>query len=156
MTQDGAANVADQMSHGIVPKELVEGASAAGKPVAGAEIALDRAGEALPESFLRPEAFSAEDVEALKRIGGRLGLVGTVIDAGVGLYEWQHGTPAGQVVMKTGGGMAGAWALGSFGAEVGSAGGPVGAFAGALILGTIGAVGGEAAGDKAYEWLTGN
>jgi hypothetical protein len=156
MTPQGAAGVAENMSHGIVPKELVEGASAAGKPIAGGAEAFDRFGESLPTGkHWQGATFSAEDVETLKKIGGKLGWAGTAIDLGVGLYEWQHGAPLGEVVSKTAGGMAGAWALGAIGAEVGAVGGPPGVFFGALAFGTVGAMGGEEAGKAAYKWLTG-
>jgi hypothetical protein len=158
MTPQGAAGVAEGMSHGVVPKELVEGASAAGKPIAGGAEAFDRFGEALPtgKHWQPGVAFSPEDAEALKKIGGKLGWVGNAIDLGVGLYEWQHGAPLGEVVTKSAGGMAGAWALGAIGAEGGAAiAGPPGAFVGALVLGTVGAMGGEEAGEAAYKWLTG-
>ena len=157
MTPQGAAGVAEGMSHGVVPKELIEGASAAGKPIAGGAEAFDRFGESLPTGkHWEGATFSAEDVETLKKIGGKLGWVGNAIDFGVGLYEWQHGAPLGEVASKTAGGMAGAWALGALGAEGGVAiAGPPGAFVGALVLGTVGAVGGEEAGKAAYKWLTG-
>ena len=144
----GAGSVAQGMSQGIIPKELDwSGASLAGKPIAGGAEAFNRGGEALPtgKHWETGVAFSAEDVETLKKIGGKLGWAGNVIDLGVGLYEWQHGTPFGEVAAKTAGGMAGASALGLSGAEFGGmVGGPPGAFVGALVLGTAGAFGGEA------------
>jgi hypothetical protein len=157
MTPQGAAGVAEGMAHGVIPKELIEGASAAGKPIAGGAEAFDRFGESLPTGkHWEGATFSAEDVETLKKIGGKLGWVGNAIDFGVGLYEWRHGAPLGEVVSKTAGGMAGAWALGAIGAEGGVAvAGPPGAFVGALVLGTVGAFGGEEAGKAAYKWLTG-
>jgi hypothetical protein len=102
------------------------------------------------------EVFSPEDAEALKKIGSRLGVVGNVLDLGVGLYEWHNGAPAGEVIAKTGGSMAGAWGGGALGAEIGAAGGPPGVFIGALIGGTAGAIYGEGAGEAAYEWMTGD
>jgi hypothetical protein len=156
MTPQGASEVVEGMSHGIVPKELVDGAAVAGKPIAGGAEAFDRLGEALPTGrhWQPGVAFAAEDVEALKTIGGKLGWAGNAIDLGVGLYEWQHGAPLGEVLSKSAGGMAGAWTLGAIGAEGGAAvAGPPGAFVGALIFGTAGAFGGEQAG-TAYEWLT--
>jgi hypothetical protein len=92
--------------------------------------------------------FSPEDAEALKWIGSRLGVVGNVLDLGVGLYEWHNGASAGEVIAKTVAGMAGAWGGGALGAEVGAAGGPPGVFIGALIGGTAGF--GENAGEAAF------
>lgn len=157
MTAEGAAQVAQDMSRGIVPPGLVEGASAAGKPIAGGAEAFNRYADALPVDDWRPSAapYSAADVETLKSIGGKLGFAGNVIDLGVGIYEWRHGDPLGQVAAKTGGGMAGAWALGVLGAEGGGAiGGPPGAFLGALVLGTVGGIWGENAGEDLYKWAT--
>lgn len=157
MTAAGAAQATEEMSRGIVPKELVDGASAAGKPIAGGTEAFNRYGDKLPVDDWRPNAtpYSAADVEALKGIGGKLGFAGNLIDLGVGIYEWQHGDPLGQVAAKTGGGMAGAWALGALGAEGGGAvGGPPGAFLGALVFGTVGGIWGENAGEDLYNWAT--
>lgn len=82
-----------------------------------------------------------------------MGFVGNVIDLGVGVYEVTHGVPAGEVLLKTGGGMAGAWALGALGAEGGGmVAGPPGAFLGALVLGTVGGIWGEDAGKDLYRW----
>jgi hypothetical protein len=158
MTPQGAAQAAEGMSHGVIPKELVDRASLANKVIAGGEHAFNRAGDVLPTGkHWTPEVntYSPQDVEALNRIGSRLGAVGNVIDAGVSLYEWQHGAPLGEVTAKAGGGMAGAWVLGAAGAEIGAAAGPPGVFLGALIGGGIGAWGGEELGEKAYKWLTG-
>lgn len=159
MTQQGAAQVAEGMSHGVIPKELVDGASLSGKVVAGGEQAFDRTGEALPTGkhwATDVSTYSAEDVEALKTVGKRLTWVGSAIDVGVGLYEWQHGAPGAEVLAKTGGSMGGAWGGGWAGAGFGGAiGGPPGAFVGALVGGGLGAWGGEEAGERAYKWLTG-
>ncbi|MCV7253958.1 hypothetical protein H7J86_17505 [Mycobacterium hackensackense] len=158
MSPQGAAQVATEMSHGIIPKELVEGASAAGKPISGLKEAFDRTGESLPTGSHWNESvvtYSAHDVEALKAVGSKLGVAGNLIDLGVGLYDIQHGVPVGQVAAKTGGGMAGAWALGALGAEIGAPAGPPGVFIGSVTLGTIGAIYGEDAGDQLYNWLAG-
>lgn len=158
MSPQGAAQAAAEMSHGIIPKELVEGASIAGKPISGLKEAFDRTGESLPTGSHWNESvvtYSAHDVEALKAVGSKLGVAGNLIDLGVGLYDIQHGVPVGQVAAKTGGGMAGAWALGALGAEIGAPAGPPGVFVGSLALGTIGAIYGEDAGDQLYSWLAG-
>lgn len=158
MTPEGAGSVAEGMSQGIIPKELIDGASLAGKPIAGGAEAFNRGGEALPTGrhWEPGVAFSEEDAKALKTIGGRLGFAGNVIDLGVGLYEWHNGAPLGEVLSKSAGGWAGAWGLGAIGAEGGGmVAGPPGAFVGALVLGTAGAFGGEKAGQAAYDWLTG-
>jgi len=157
MTPAGAAQVAEDMSRGIIPPELVQDASSAGKPIAAGEGAFNRAADKLPVGDWRPTAtpYSAGDVEALKNIGGKLGFAGNVIDLGVGIYEATHGVPVGEVALKTGGGMAGAWALGALGAEGGAfVAGPPGAFLGALVLGTVGGIWGEDAGKDLYKWAT--
>lgn len=146
------------MSQGIIPKELVDGTSAAGKPITGVKKAFDRTADVLPTGSHWEESirtYSSGDVEALKSVGGKLGVAGNLVSLGVGLYEIQNGVPVGQVAAKTGAGMAGAWALGAVGAEIGAIGGPPGAFVGALTLGTVGAVYGEDAGQFVYDWLTG-
>lgn len=159
MTPQGAAQAASDMSQGVIPKELIDGASLAGKPISGASEAFDRAGNSLPVGdHWKPSVttYSAADVEALKSVGGKLGVVGNLVDLGVGLYEIQHGAPVGEVVAKTGGSMAGAWALGAVGAEIGAVAGPPGVFLGALGFGTAGAFLGEEAGQTVYNWLSGS
>lgn len=157
MSPDGAAQAASSMSQGVIPKELVDGASAAGKPVAGIKEAFDRTADSLPTGGHWEESvktYSPSDVEALKSVGSRLGVAGNLVSLGTGLYEIQNGVPAGQVIAKAGGGMAGAWALGAVGAEIGAFGGPPGVFIGAATLGTVGAIYGEDAGKFIYDWLT--
>jgi hypothetical protein len=158
MTPQGAAQVAEGMAHGIIPKEYVDGASLSSKILAGQNEAMDHLAESLPTGrhwTAGIETFSPSDIEALKKIGGRVGAVGSLIDLGTGIYEWQHGTPFGEVAAKASGGMAGAWLGGQFGAGAGGLiGGPPGAFVGALIFGSAGAFGGDWAGKKGYEWLT--
>lgn len=159
MTPEGAAQAVDGMSHGVIPKELVDGAAAGSKVLAGAEQAFKETAERLPTGrHWAPDVttYTPEDVKTLMEIGGKLGWAGTVLDIGVGLYEIQHGAPAGEVLSKTGGGMAGAWAGGMGGAMAGGAvAGPPGAFVGALVLGTGGAFLGDEFGERAYKWLTG-
>lgn len=158
MSPEGAA-ATSSMAQGIVPKELVEAASAAGKPIAGGKEAFNYFAQSLPTGeHWKPDVatFSPNDVEVLKKIGGNLGFAGNLVDAGVGLYEWRTGTPAGEVLAKTGGSMGGAFALGAVGAQFGLVAGPPGAFAGAFILGTAGAIGGEEAGEAIHKWLAGD
>lgn len=157
MSPGGAAAVAEGMAHGTIPKEYVDAASAASKGLDGGKEGFTGLAESLPtgQHWGPGVAFSPEDVEALKKIGGRIGLAGTALDIGVGLYEWRHGEPLGEVVAKAGGGMAGAWALGQAGAAGGGfIAGPPGAFAGALLLGTAGAFLGDAAGEKVFKFFT--
>ena len=158
MSEAGAVHAADSMSRGIIPPELVEGASAAGKPIAAGERAFNLYADRVPVDDWKPNVnpYSAGDVEALRNIGGKLGVAGNIIDIGVGVYELNHGAPFGEVAAKTGGGMAGAWALGALGAQGGAVvAGPPGAFLGALVLGTVGGVWGEDAGERVYEWASG-
>ncbi|OBI72351.1 hypothetical protein [Mycobacterium sp. E740] len=159
MSPEGAAAATSSMANGVVPQELVAAASAAGKPIAGGKEAFNHFAESLPTgSHWRPEiaTFSTSDIEVLKKVGGNLGFAGNLIDVGVGVYEWRTGTPAGEVIAKTGGSMGGAAGMGTLGAYLGAPGGPVGVFAGAFILGTIGAIAGEEGGEAAYTWIMGS
>lgn len=159
MSPEGAAAATSSMAQGIIPKELVEAASAAGKPIAGGKEAFNYFADSLPTGeHWKPDVatFSPSDVEVLKQIGGRLGVVGNLVDLGVGVYEWRTGTPLAEIAAKTGGSMAGASGLAMLGAYVGAPAGPIGVFAGAFILGTAGAIGGEWGGESVYKWLTGN
>lgn len=152
-----AAKIADAIAHGASPQEIIDGASSFSKDLAGGKEAFDRFGESLPTGrHWGPEVatFSAGDVEALKNVGKYLGWAGSAIDVVTGLYEWQHGVPAGEVIAKAGGGLAGAWGIGAVGAGFGAYAGPPGVFIGALIGGTAGAFGGEKIGDEVYKWLT--
>ncbi|RAV15159.1 hypothetical protein DQP55_07290 [Mycolicibacterium sp. GF69] len=159
MSPQGAAAATDSMAQGIVPKELVEAASAAGKPIAGGEKAFEHFANSLPiadNPVPGMPGFSPSDVDVLKKIGGNLGVAGNLVDFGVGMYEWRTGTPLGEVAAKTGGGMLGASGMAAFGAWLGAPAGPVGIFAGALILGSIGSLGGEQLGQNIYQRVAGS
>ena len=99
--------------------------------------------------------FSEGDIKALKEFGGKFGYIGSAIDLGTGLYEvFGEGKSPVDVAVKAGGGMAGAWAFGEFGAYGGAAiGGPPGAFIGALGLGTVGAFVGEDTAESFMKWV---
>jgi hypothetical protein len=57
------------------------------------------------------------DIETLKRLGSRIGEVGSALELGVGLYEvLGEGKSPLEVAAMTAGGMAGAWGLGQVGA----------------------------------------
>ncbi|MGE2688244.1 hypothetical protein [Mycolicibacterium pulveris] len=159
MSPQGAAAATSSLAKGIVPKELVEAASAAGKPIAGGAKAFDYFANSLPTGeHWKPEiaTFSPADVDVLKKIGGNLGVAGNLVDLGVGIYEWRTGTPVGEIAAKTGGGMLGTGGAAMLGAYIGAPAGPIGVLAGVLILGTAGGIGGEMAGEAAYGWLTGS
>lgn len=159
MSPEGAAQTVNSMSNGVIPKELVDGASVGSKVLAGSEESYGRLADAMPTGkHWTPDVttYSPEDVEAIRRIGEKFGWAGSVLEVGVGLYEIHHGAPVGEVLSKAGGGMAGAWGGGWAGAGLGGAvAGPPGAFVGALALGTAGAFVGEDVGERAYKWLTG-
>jgi len=157
VSPDGAAAITEGISHGVVPQEYLDAAGAVSKVSDAGERATERFAEALPTGRHWPEgvAFSESDIEALKKFGGKFGYVGTAIDFGTGLYEvFGEGKNPVDVVVKAGGGMAGAWAFGELGAIGGGAvGGPPGAFIGALGLGTVGAFVGENRAEAFMKWI---
>ncbi|WP_094288047.1 hypothetical protein [Mycobacterium lehmannii] len=159
MSPEGAAAATDSMAQGVVPKELVEAASAANKPIAAGAKAFDYFADSLPlkdHPVQGMPGFSASDVDVLKKVGGNLGVAGNLVDFGVGMYEWRHGAPLGEVAAKTGGGMVGASGMAAIGAWLGAPAGPVGVFAGAFILGSIGSLAGEQIGKGIYQKVAGN
>lgn len=157
MSSQGAAAVAESMAHGVIPHEYVDAASAAGKVFDAGETGIGKYGELSPTGrhWAPGVAFSAEDIEALKKLGSHVGAVGSVIELGTGIYEiFGEGKSPVEVVGKAGGSLAGAWAFGEAGAWAGGAvGGPPGAFVGALVLGTVGGFVGEDAAEKMIKWL---
>ena len=128
-------------------------------PVDGGKDGVKAFAEALPvDEPWGPKGwvFSESDVKSFVKLGKHVGYVGSALEMGTGIYEvFSEGKDPVEVVAKAGGGMAGAWALGEFGAGVGAVAGPPGAFAGALIFGTAGAFAGEAAADKVIEFFKG-
>jgi hypothetical protein len=137
--------------------QRTEKAAAAGKPFDAGKEAINHFADSLPTGKHWPSgvAYSAEDIEALKKFGSRVGGVGSALELGVGLYEvFGEGKSPLEVGAKTVGGVAGAWGLGQVGALGGGAiAGPPGVFAGALFFGTLGAFSGEKAAERALEWL---
>lgn len=157
MSPGGAAQVVDGFAHGTIPKEYVDAAAGAGKAFDAGKEGFNHFAELQPtgQHWAPGVTYSAEDIEALKRFGGRIGYVGNALELGTGVYEWRHGAPAGEIIAKAGGGLVGAWAGGEGGAWLGGAiAGPPGAFIGALALGTAGAFFGEDYSQKAFTWLT--
>jgi hypothetical protein len=159
MSPQGAAAVVEGLAHGKIPEEYIQAAGGAGKVFESGEKAFDKYAGLVTDhgSHWTPEAaaLNAHDVEALEKIGKRMGRFGSLLELGTGIYEWQHGVPAGEVAAKAAGGWAGATELGGLGAAGGEiVGGPPGAFVLGLIGGTVGAFGGEWVADKAYQWLT--
>ncbi|MGB8403562.1 MAG: hypothetical protein WCE30_05715 [Mycobacterium sp.] len=161
MTPQGAAQAAEGMAHGIIPGQLLATGSDAAKALDASKDAFRDFAKALPTGMPTdlapsPAYYSAADIDALKRIGGRLGVVGSALDVGIGLYEiYGEDKPAGEVIAKGLGGFAGAYELAPFGAEAGATFGPVGAFTGALLAGAVGAYGGEYATDFVMKWMKG-
>jgi hypothetical protein len=156
MSAEGAAAATDAVSHGVVPKELVDFAGHASKGLSGEQQAFGHYAETVPTGdHWKPNfAFSPEDIAHLEKIGKVAGGFGTAIDLTVGLYEINNGVPPLEVGSKVGGGMAGAWLGAEVGAVAGSPGGPVGVFVGALVGGVGGAYGGEWAGQWGYQQAT--
>lgn len=157
MSKGGAAAVAEAFAHGTIPKEYIEGASAGGKVFDAGKEGIHKFAELQPtgQHWAPGVAYSAEDIEALKRFGSKFGYVGNAVELGTGLYELAHGAPPGEVAAKAVGGWAGAWAgaegVGAVGAWIG---GPPGAFFGALAGGTVVGLFGDKLGEKAFKWLT--
>ncbi|WP_428847406.1 hypothetical protein [Mycolicibacterium cosmeticum] len=156
MSPSGAASAAEAMSHGIVPKELVEIAQHTSKGLAGEEQAFSRYGDVVPTGdHWRPDIqFTPDDLAHLEKVGKVAGGFGTAIDLAVSLYEINNGVPPLEVASKLGGGMAGAWAGGYAGAWAGAMFGPPGVFIGALIGGAGGAYLGEWGGEQGYQVAT--
>ncbi|MCV7250304.1 hypothetical protein H7J07_19100, partial [Mycobacterium koreense] len=157
MTPEGAAKVVDGIAQGTVPQEYVDAASAAGSAFGAGEDAIKKFSELVPTGrhWGPGTAFSADDIKALGRLGGRVGFVGNVIDLGNAVYDLTHGVSPAEVAAKTGGGMLGAWSYGTLGMTAGGfIAGPPGAFIGALLLGTYGSIKGQEAGEKALHWVT--
>ena len=153
----GAEAVAEGMAHGTIPKEYVDAASAASNSLEGGKEGFKGLAESVPtgKHWAPGVALAPEDIETLAKVGKHVGWVGSVLEMGTGIYEWQHGAPVGELAAKAAGGWAGATGLGMAGAAGGSfIGGPPGAFFGALALGTYGAFMGDEYGDKLYKWLT--
>ncbi|CAN5617240.1 hypothetical protein BH10ACT9_BH10ACT9_56910 [soil metagenome] len=159
MTPDGAAAVVDGISRGVMPQEYLDAAGAVSNVFGSGERAVDEFTARLPQGrhWDPGVAFSPADIEFLTKFGGRLGAVGNAVEFGTGLYDVfvKGGSPV-DVLVKAGGGMAGAWALAPAGGYVGGAmGGPPGAFIGALLFGTAGAFGGQELAEGALEWVKG-
>lgn len=154
MSAQGAAEVAAGMSHGQIPKELVDSASLAGKGISGSEASVNQTVKSMQPGHpwnTSGQIFDAADIKALEKIGSRVGYVGTALDLGVALYEVTHGMPVGQSLSKVGGGMAGAWMMGALGAEVGAVAGPPGVVVGGFIGGTVGSFVGESTAETVYK-----
>lgn len=157
MSPQGAAAVAEGYAHGTIPKEFIDAASGAGNAFDAGKEAINRYAELAPtgKHWAPGVAFSHEDIEALEKLGRRLGYVGNAVELGEGLYEiFGEGKSPLEVGAKAAGGFAGAYVGGEFLGVAGAAiGGPPGAFIGALIGGTAGAIVGEAGVERALEWL---
>jgi hypothetical protein len=157
MSPDGAASVARGFTEGVIPKEYSDATSAASAAAGGGKDAVDKFADLLPtgDHWGPGVAFSEEDIVALKKLGSRIGGVGSAIDLGMAAYDilGEHQSPV-EVLTKAGAGLAGAYVLGEAGGFAGGAvGGPPGAFIGVLTLGTAGAILGEDGADKVIAWL---
>lgn len=159
MSPEGSAKVAEGLAHGVIPDEYVQGASAASKVFDAGKEGINNYAELVPTGrhWAPGVAFSPEDVEALRKVGQRVGVVGSALEMGVGAYQvFVEGKPLLDVAVESGGGLAGAWAGTELGGFAGAAvAGPPGAFVGALFLGTVGAIGGENAAGRMLDWVKG-
>lgn len=93
------------------------------------------------------ETYSPEALKTVSNIGRSLGVLGSVLEVGVAVNDWQNGAPAG----ATFGGLAGSLGGGiGGGALVGFLGGwtmgPPGAFVGTVVGGLAGGSVGEQSG----------
>ncbi|WP_442930537.1 putative alpha/beta hydrolase [Mycobacterium sp. NBC_00419] len=152
-----ASQVAESISHGVVPQQYIDAANAASKAFDGGKDGVKAFAEALPNDHPwgpKDWVFAEADVQSFIRLGKHIGYAGSALELGTGLYEvFSEGKNPVEVAAKAAGGMAGAWALGEIGAGIGAVGGPPGAFAGALVLGTAGAFLGEGAAERAIDWI---
>jgi hypothetical protein len=157
MTPIAATAVVEGIASGVLPKEYFDAAAAAGNVFGSGKDAVGEFTERLPRgSHWQPGiAFTEADIEALSKLGGRLGTVGSIVEFGVGAYDIvvNDASPV-DVAVKAGGGAAGAYAFGKLGAFGGGAlAGPPGAFVGALLFGTAGAFVGDQAAQKTLNWV---
>ncbi len=151
LSSSAASQVISQMSQGIPISALArDNATLVGVGGAGIEASagsVSTGAHNLPGSI---GVLSAADAEALKRVGRRLGVAGSVADLALSGIEINEGAPAGATLGKAfggmGGGVAGGWAAGALG---GMAFGPGGAFVGGIVGATLGGLGGEKLGGAA-------
>lgn len=160
LSPGAAAEVVEGIAHGVLPQEYLDAAAAASKVLDGGKDGVRAFAEALPTGrhWAPGAAFSASDVESFVKLGKHMGTAGSALELGVGLYEWlEEGKSPVEIVAKSAGGLAGAWALGEPAAAVGGMiGGPPGAFILGLGGATAGAFGGEWAVEQAIEYLKGS
>ena len=159
VSEQAAAQVAEGIAHGVVPQEYLDAAAAASKALDGGEDGVKAFAEALPTgSHWGPGvAFSEADVESFVKLGKHFGYAGSALELGSGLYEWlaEDKSPV-EIVTKSVGGLAGAWAVGEPAAMAGGfVAGPPGAFIAGLGGATVGAFGGEAVAERVYQYFKG-
>lgn len=144
LAHDEATTIVDAASQGVPWSELAYGASVA-DPLSAVEKldgALSSGRHSLPW-----ETYSPEALKTVSNIGRGLGALGSVLEVGVAVNDWQNGAPAG----ATFGGLAGSLGGGiGGGAFVGFLGGwtmgPPGAFVGTVVGGLAGGSIGEQTG----------
>jgi len=124
MTPDGAASVADGISRGVMPQEYLDAAGGASNVFGAGQRAVDEFVSRLPTGrhWESGVAYTPADIEALTKFGGRLGAVGNAIECGTGVYDIivNDASPV-DVLVKAGGGVAGAWATAPIGGMAGGA-----------------------------------
>lgn len=152
MSPEGANKVVSNLESGKgVPQELLE----INQAVSGAAGGIEAKAESLPTGKHWGDlGYSAQDVEAMSKLGKYLGTGGSVAEVLFGLYELQQGEPFDEVAVKTGASIGGGiWA----GAKLGAIGGEMIGPEGAFIGGALGAIlGGTVSSDVAsnfYSWL---
>lgn len=157
MSPEGAAQVAEGYAHGVIPPQYLAALEAAGKPFDAGKEALTDASDLLHTGqhwVPKVNAFTPADIKFLHKVAAGIGVPGSAITVGTGVYEWWvEGKPLAEIAAKTAGGAAGVWGGVELGGLAGAPLGPPGVFLGALLLGTAGGLLGDATGGRVFEWL---
>lgn len=154
MSRPGAAQLVSDIARGKVGHMLRDGADAAGISAGADAVALDKYADKVPRGrhWAPGVAYSAEDVAAIKKLAGRMGVAGKTLGLGTGVYDVfvDHQSPV-DVIATTAAGWGGGLAGAELGASVGAPLGPVGIFVGAFAGGIAGSVYGERAMESVLE-----
>ncbi|BBZ00953.1 hypothetical protein MCHIJ_03900 [Mycolicibacterium chitae] len=157
LSPEAAQAMVEGISRGVMPQEYLDAADGVSKVFGAGEGAVNKFAEVLPRGAGGSPlgAFTDADIQALGKLGQRLGTVGSVVTLGVGAYDvLVNDKSLLEVGAKAGGSAAGIWLGIKGGGLVGGAiAGPPGAFFGALLVGTAGGFVGDDVAEKALAWM---